>query len=96
MPKFDLLCATIWGSGVLPGGFGGVPGSSEGLRGVPGGYGVFWGITGRFRDGFGGFWLGSGGVPGVSGWGGGGGGPGFPGFTDTLNSMSISIVSPLI
>ena len=57
MPKFDLLCATIWGSGVLPGGFGGVPGSSEGLRGVPGGYGVFWGITG-----------GSGMVSGDSGW----------------------------
>ena len=37
MPKLDLLCATIWGSGVVPGDFGGVPritGCSKGLRGV--------------------------------------------------------------
>ena len=36
MPKLDLLCATIWGSGVVPRGFGGVPGDSGGFRGVPG------------------------------------------------------------
>ena len=62
MPKLDLLCATIWGSGVLPGGGGGVPGGSGELRGVPRGYGVFWWITGSLKGGGGG----SGWVPGFT------------------------------
>ena len=71
MPKLDLLCATIWGSGVIPrfwwgsGGLRGTPGGSGdsemfqgilvGFQGVPGDSGVFRGS----RD--------SGGVPGSSG-----------------------------
>ena len=68
MPKLDLLCATIWGSGVLLGGGGG------GFQGVPGNYGVFREVTGCSG--------GLRGV--LRGWGGGGGGSGWvPGFTDT-------------
>ena len=53
MPKLDLLCATIWGSGVLPGGgwwgsrgFRGITGCSGRLRGVLGDYGEFMGRGG--------------------------------------------------
>ena len=34
MPKLDLLCATIWGSGVVPRGFSGISGGSGGVLGV--------------------------------------------------------------
>ena len=59
MPKLDLLCATIWGSGVLPGGWGsrgfrGITGCSGRLRGVLGDYGEFAGMgRGGFRMGSG-------------------------------------------
>ena len=49
MPKHDLLCAFICGSGVVPRRFGG----SRIVQGVPGGSGLF---RGEGSGGTGGFW----------------------------------------
>ena len=54
MPELDFLCAIIWGSGVVPGGFGGVPrgsggGGSAGSGVIPGSSGGVPGVPGGFR-----------------------------------------------